>query len=169
MTKGEGVESRVVGPGNRYIPPPGGLVCVGMIGVRGSLQSAVDRQQLKREEPERKSEEGLTAETLSTQRSERRDGRESDFTAEDTEGTEIAEPESESEWGRGKGMRGLRGEPFDRLRGDILRRMSRASGGFFEGGVEFAVFGVVGEVEGFEEGVGEVVGVLAGLLAAFGG
>jgi hypothetical protein len=92
-----------------------------MIGVRGSLQSAVDRQQLKREEPERKSEEGLTAETLSTQRSERRDGRESDFTTEDTEGTEIAEPESE--WGRGKGMRGLRGEPFGGLRGDILCRM----------------------------------------------
>jgi hypothetical protein len=42
-------------------------------------------------------------------------------------------------------------------------------GGVFEGGVELAVFGIVGEVEGFEEGVGEVVGGLAGLLAAFGG
>jgi len=44
-----------------------------------------------------------------------------------------------------------------------------AGGGVFEGGVELAVFGVVGEVEGFEEGVGEVIGVLAGSLAAFGG
>lgn len=33
-----------------------------------------------------------------------------------------------------------------------------AEGGVFEGGVELAVFGVVGEVEGFEEGVGEIVG-----------
>ena len=47
--------------------------------------------------------------------------------------------------------------------------MSSVGGGGFEGGVEFAVFGVVGEVEGFEEGVGEVVGGLADLLAAFGG
>jgi hypothetical protein len=44
-----------------------------------------------------------------------------------------------------------------------------AGGGVFEGGVELAVFGVIGEVEGFEEGVGEVVGGLADLLAAFGG
>jgi hypothetical protein len=65
--------------------------------------------------------------------------------------------------------RELRGEPFGRLRGDIPCRMSRAGGGIFEGGVELAVFGVVGEVEGFEESVGKVVGVLAGLLAAFGG
>lgn len=47
--------------------------------------------------------------------------------------------------------------------------LSGAGGGFFEGGVELAESGVVGEVEGFEEGVGEVVGVLAGLLAAPGG
>ena len=78
-----------------------------------------------------------------------------------------------------------RAEPFGRLRGDILCRMSRAvvgrlggglglvlgevGSGVFEGGVELAVFGVVGEVEGFEESVGEIVGGLADLLAAFGG
>src|ERR1700758_1125058 len=63
----------------------------------------------------------------------------------------------------------LGGEPFGGLRVDILRRMSRAVDGFFEGGVELAEFGVVGEVEGFEEGFGEIVGLLADLLAAFGG
>jgi len=47
--------------------------------------------------------------------------------------------------------------------------LCKTGGGFFEGRVELAVFGVVGEVQGFEEGVGEIVGVLAGLLAAFGG
>jgi len=70
--------------------------------------------------------------------------------------------EGETAWGSG-------GEPFGRLRVDILRRMSNAGGSFLEGGVELAEFGVVGEVEGFEEGVGKVVGVLAGLLAAAGG
>jgi len=47
--------------------------------------------------------------------------------------------------------------------------LGEAGGGVFEGGVELAVFRVVGQVEGLEEGVGEVIGVLAGLLAAFGG
>jgi hypothetical protein len=57
-----------------------------MIGVRGSRQPTVDSPRRKREEPERKSEKGLTAETLSAQRSERREEPDSDF---DTEVIEV--------------------------------------------------------------------------------
>jgi hypothetical protein len=150
----------------------------------GSLQPTVDSLQLKRE-----SKEGLTAETLRALRTERREesrqstlnsrqlktknkDAESDFNTEGTEvgDTEIAEKagsDSEWEWGANIGESGE--DPFGGLRGDILRWMFRVGGGIFEGGVELAVFGVVGEVEGFEEGVGEVVGGLADLLAAFGG
>jgi len=42
--------------------------------------------------------------------------------------------------------------------------LGEAGGGFFEGGVEFAEFGVVGEVEGFQERVGKVVGLLPACL-----
>jgi hypothetical protein len=65
--------------GTGISPPPGGLVCAGMIGVAGSLQSTVDSSQL-------------------------RDGRENRgkrFNAEAAEGTDFAEPEPECGWGRG--------------------------------------------------------------------
>jgi len=76
-----------------YPPSPGGPVCAGMIGVRGSRQPTVDSPRRKREEPERKSEKGLTAETLSAQRSERREEPDLDFDTEVTEvrGAEVAE------------------------------------------------------------------------------
>jgi hypothetical protein len=63
------------------------------LGEADSLQSTVDSPRREREEPERKSEKGLTAETLSAQRSERREERDSDFDSEVTEvgGAEVAE------------------------------------------------------------------------------
>jgi hypothetical protein len=90
--------------GTGISPLPGGRVSAGMIGVREGRQTTVNSPQLKREEPDRKSEERLTAETLSTQRSERREEREPDFKTEGTEvgDTEVAEkigPDSEWEWG----------------------------------------------------------------------
>ena len=98
-----------------------------MIGVREGQQTTVNSRQLKT----------------------RNKRAESDFNAEDAEAGDAEIPEkieSESECGRGGNMEGSGAEPFGRLRGDILCRMSRAGGGVFEGGVELAVFGVVGEV-----------------------
>jgi hypothetical protein len=78
---------------------------VGRIGVRASLDSAAFSLWLEAE--------GTRVEP--------------DFNTEFTEvgDTEVAEKEGNgSEWEWGIGIGGLRAEPFDRLRADILRRMS---------------------------------------------
>src|SRR5260221_1298884 len=72
--------------------------------------------------------------------------------------------------GAGGGVVGGGGGLGGGIGGEGLGLLLReAGGGFFEGGVELAEFGVVREVEGFQERVGKVAGLLAGLLAAFGG
>ena len=123
-----------------------------MIGVREGRQTTVNSPQLR----ERKENPGkdLTQRTQSAQSSLSRSRKSEGEAAWKSGGAEVGD---ELGGAGGTGSRGL---------GMLL---GRAVDGVFEGGVELAEFGVVGEVEGFEEGFGEIVGLLADLLAAFGG